>query len=328
MQSARDTIRIGDGWSAEILVVDDGSDDKTGLILDALADRFSGDLPPRIVRFAQNTIGGAATASNYGLDHARGDLIVFIDGDDWVCPEALARAIAAMRAGGFDLLVTDCAEYWNDTGQYTKWPEALQWEALETVQDDTARRSALLRMAPFPWRKIYRRGFLDDAGIRFPVGDFFFEDNPFHWEAVLKAPSWGWLRAETHIHRRARAGQSLERRDSGYLRIFDHFDTLQAMLDQTGTATRHAPELMDWLLRHTLWAASRLALEDWPALFQVAHARLARMPRALFWDAIQNSDRSAAETRQLIAAHQGEWPAFLRGYDPIRIGNPRDHDRG
>ncbi len=65
---------------AEILVIDDGStDDLAGAV------RKYGDK----VTLIRKANGGAAEARNLGLDRARGDLIAFLDADDYWLPEKL-----------------------------------------------------------------------------------------------------------------------------------------------------------------------------------------------------------------------------------------------
>ena len=70
--------------AAEILIVDDGSADRTPAICSAYAER-----DPRI-RFHRKENGGVSTARNWIIDHARGTWISFIDGDDRIAPGALA----------------------------------------------------------------------------------------------------------------------------------------------------------------------------------------------------------------------------------------------
>ena len=63
----------------EILVVDDGSKDRTADIAREFAAR-----DPR-VRLVQKPNGGLSSARNFGIDHARGKYLSFVDGDDlWV----------------------------------------------------------------------------------------------------------------------------------------------------------------------------------------------------------------------------------------------------
>ena len=61
----------------EILLVDDGSTDGSGLLCDGFARE-----DPRI-RVIHKANGGLSSARNAGLDRARGTYIYFVDSDDW-----------------------------------------------------------------------------------------------------------------------------------------------------------------------------------------------------------------------------------------------------
>src|SRR5690606_35507567 len=78
------------GEDFEVIVVDDGSPDRSVEIVEGIDD-------PRLTLVGGNHGGGAA-ASNLGIDKARGEFIVWIDRDDQQTPNALGdlrRAIAA-----------------------------------------------------------------------------------------------------------------------------------------------------------------------------------------------------------------------------------------
>lgn len=82
----------------ELIVVDDGSTDRTGELLKGLADEG----PLAIVPTPPGSIGKAA-ALNLGIARARGELIAVFDADARVAPDFLARMVAALTdptAGG------------------------------------------------------------------------------------------------------------------------------------------------------------------------------------------------------------------------------------
>lgn len=62
----------------EIIVVDDGSTDKSGIICDEYSKKDSR------IRVYHKENGGLSSARNYGIDHASGDYIGFVDSDDYI----------------------------------------------------------------------------------------------------------------------------------------------------------------------------------------------------------------------------------------------------
>jgi glycosyltransferase involved in cell wall biosynthesis len=70
--------------AVEVLVVDDGSQDGTAKQLSASSDR---------VRIVRKENGGQASALNLGVTLAKGDIIAFLDGDDWWHPRKLQAVV-------------------------------------------------------------------------------------------------------------------------------------------------------------------------------------------------------------------------------------------
>lgn len=69
----------------ELLLVDDGSTDSSGMICDEFADQDN-----RIKVFHKQN-GGVSSARNVGLDHASGEYVVFVDSDDYIEEDYLER---------------------------------------------------------------------------------------------------------------------------------------------------------------------------------------------------------------------------------------------
>lgn len=79
----------------ELILVDDGSPEQSWRVVQAYSW-----LDARI-RAAQQVHGGACIARNTGIAEARGEFLLFLDGDDWLEADALSRLIAACETNGW-----------------------------------------------------------------------------------------------------------------------------------------------------------------------------------------------------------------------------------
>lgn len=71
----------------ELILVDDGSTDKSGKICDEYADQDSR------IRVFHKENGGVSSARNVGIDNAKGEYICFVDSDDFVCAVYLEELV-------------------------------------------------------------------------------------------------------------------------------------------------------------------------------------------------------------------------------------------
>lgn len=83
----------------ELIVVDDGSTDRTSALVDGLADRFA---EVRLIRLAAN--GGKGLAVRTGVVNARGRMVLFMDADG-ATPIAEIERLEAAIAGGAHLAI-------------------------------------------------------------------------------------------------------------------------------------------------------------------------------------------------------------------------------
>src|SRR3954471_2900032 len=91
---------LGQTLQAELIFVDDGSTDGTAERLDALAAEHANV----VVRHIPNS-GWPGRPRNVGLEIARGEFVYFVDNDDRIGPEALARLHAAAVDGEADIVI-------------------------------------------------------------------------------------------------------------------------------------------------------------------------------------------------------------------------------
>lgn len=137
----------------EVILVDDGSPDGCPAMCDEWAAKDS-----RItVVHKQN--GGLSDARNAGIDVASGDLITFVDSDDYLAPDTYGPLMTRMEAeASCDLL---------------EFSIAGRLQLTEGSFDNTERywTETKAYAHTYAWNKIYRQTLFD--GVRYPVGKIF-----------------------------------------------------------------------------------------------------------------------------------------------------------
>lgn len=270
-----DTVLAQTITDVEIIVVDDGSTDGSADIIRSYAAR-----DPRIrpVLFDKNTPGGVGPAANAGLEIAIGEFIGFMDGDDLCEPTMFATLVTAARRHGADLAMCRYLEQQEPGGERTEPAEQRRWldYPSETyVPLDHVSRRDILRFIAVPWRKIYRRALLDRHSIRFPEGDFYFEDNPFHWFCVTSAEGIVLVPEVLCYHRIGRPGQTMANADERLFRIFRHFFIIRDWLSARGELALYRRDLLGWAVSQLEWVSRRTPPELHQRLFDVTAPILA-----------------------------------------------------
>lgn len=283
-----------------VIVVDDGSADGTAEKVEATleATNFQDGVRTEVMLFGANTAGGVGIAGNTGLHLALSDpacdAVFFVDGDDWLEPAGFQASRRAFAMSQADILIANYAEYDEQAGTHRRPADAAAWARIPRLprNDPAAARRLALSMIAVPWRKFYRAGFLRQHGLRFPEGDFFFEDNPFHWAVCLKADRIAFHDRILCQHRINRPGQTMESTGTELIAFFDHYDTILSLLP-TGEDTL-AQMALEWLLNNMTWHVSRLHPEAfWPYAMRAAKL-FAAVP-----DRIWQPVYAAASTRMI-----------------------------
>jgi glycosyltransferase involved in cell wall biosynthesis len=110
LQKAIDSVLNQTHVNLELIVVDDGSDDDTG----ALLDRYKKKSAKKILVIHQNNKGPAA-ARNRGISESSAEYIAFLDSDDWLHPEKIGLQLAVMDEN-IGSLISHTQEIWYRDG--------------------------------------------------------------------------------------------------------------------------------------------------------------------------------------------------------------------
>lgn len=222
---------LDQSWSdLELIVVDDASTDGSR---DIAARLWRDDPRIRVINLDHNTLGGAGIPSNVGIDAARGRYVAFADSDDFVTASGLAELVRAAEAANADLAIGDFVTFADGEDEAVTSYDRQVWNRLPIGPVTSAvEHPALFRLSPVPWRKLYRREFLEVHGIRYPEGDFFYEDNPLHWFVLARAERVVMVDEVISWHRREREGQ-----------------TMSAQTYRLGAFTLHMQSMLDDILK-------------------------------------------------------------------------------
>lgn len=237
----------------QVVVVDDGSPDRTGEI----ADAYAAEHPQVTVLHVPN--GGVSRARNAAMEQVTGDLVTFVDADDFLPRGAWTPLLRSLATTGSDFAIGMMERVLED-GRRVRPPLLQRNHAVErlgvTIDD-----APLLIADVFPCNKMFRTEFWRRAGLSFPP-DTSYEDNVFSAEAFLAGSRFDVL-TEVVYDWYVRGEGSSDTNQRGRLKnLRDRLATKQVVLEKV--LAHGNPALVDTLYRQVLpidmWEHFRAAL--------------------------------------------------------------------
>lgn len=233
----------------EIILVDDGSPDNCPAICDAWAEKDSR------VKVIHKKNGGLSDARNAGMAVATGELMGFVDSDDWIAPDMYQHLHDLLDANGSDIAACGVEMIWEDGT-----PSRILTKSGCCVLDQEEAMRAIIEESWLKqpvWYKLYKTALIRD--IPFPVGKYH-EDVFWSYQAVARAQKVsvsdktgyyyfqrsGSIMGESYSLKRLDAVEAKERRISF---VHEHFPVLEspAQIDLLFTCIYHGQLAIKYL---------------------------------------------------------------------------------
>ena len=178
----------------EAILVDDGSTDGSDILCDKLAKEA------KQFQVLHKTNGGLSDARNYGVLHAQGKYVFYIDSDDYLANEKVLEAIVS-KVGDMDVVLFKFRKYYENTKVLTASPfsfprrgvcsSTVEW-LIEMNNKDAFYNSA--------WSKVIKRELLISKNIQFQKG-LLGEDNDWFYQVLLYAKKFDYIDEPFIIYR-------------------------------------------------------------------------------------------------------------------------------
>lgn len=186
----------------EIILVEDGSPDNSGILCDAYAAKDTR------IRVLHQTNAGPSAARNRGMQAANGDFICFVDADDYVDKDYISH-FANGLGEDVDLVFQGICEI-RDGNEIRKVPSAEIYEKA-TLSDAIADINTQ-SMFGYVCNKCYRRSIIEEHHLRFRTDISLSEDRIFALEYMLYVRRMQVVSGCSYYYELQHSGLTLKRR--------------------------------------------------------------------------------------------------------------------
>lgn len=154
----------------EVLLVNDGTKDNSGIIAKRYADKY-----PQFFKYLEKENGGLSDARNFAMPYVTGKYVAFVDSDDYVAPTMFEKLYNLAESKSIDIVDCEFEFIYEDTGKH----KPVSFLAYKE------KHNCLIVAYPNAWNKLYRTDWLKSLNVEFPKGlwhediEFFFKILPF-----------------------------------------------------------------------------------------------------------------------------------------------------
>lgn len=175
----------------EIIIVDDGSNDGSDKVCNQLAKKDNR------IKVIHKKNGGLSSARNVGIENATGELIAFIDSDDFISQNMIEQLVTCLQKTNASIACCNYKYYKSEKHQKL---HKVRAKSLEIYNSKEAIRKLFYDdyYKFFAWNKIYDIKLFDD--IRYPNGKLF-EDITTSYKLFSKCEKIVFLSEPLYFYR-------------------------------------------------------------------------------------------------------------------------------
>ena len=231
----------------EVLMVNDGSTDSSGVICQEFAER------DRRFHYFEKENGGLSDARNYGIERAQGEYLTFIDSDDFLFEDYLENLYHASRLSDSDITIGGYCRF-GDSNFYF-YNDRFKSDSLVSVKDFQAIQylDSMLDVTfitfSTAWGKLFKRELFSE--LRFPYGKYA-EDQFLIWKLYMKAEKIYVFNGASYVYRMNPLGLS----NIFTLKHLDYIDALEERIkdtkDMEGIEIQHSFNMYRYVLQRIL----------------------------------------------------------------------------
>ena len=177
----------------EIILVDDGSTDRSGVI----CDEYAG-LDERI-KVIHNKNSGVSSARNTGIKICKGDFIAFIDSDDYVDKKYIVSLLEPLMKDNYDFVFCGFLEFYVKSKK--KSYHLLSDKELNDLTGVFFKDYHIFQqLLLYPWIKLYKRDIIFNNDLWFPEDLTDGEDQFFNFSYFEKVKKYKYVNQALYIY--------------------------------------------------------------------------------------------------------------------------------
>ena len=287
----------------ELILVDDGSKDRSGEICDEYAKKDGR------IRVIHTENRGAGAARNTGFAHATGEYVVFVDSDDYISENMIERLYMTIHKSKYDLVVCNFLRAYPDGKNdfTTQFPD-MEISGREVLAHWKTQKNYGLWTVP--WSKIIRKSILDQ--VKFPEGKYF-EDEFFSDQLFLRCDRVRVIPDSLYVNRVRTSSTMNSQKTRNYLDLIDAFQARIELYLEQSLPVDEVYKILIYLLEPYSKCAS--------ARFQGQDRERLRQARAFIWNTsrlLMKKELSLVKKGSLLAigvcpSLTFRWAVRLRG---------------